>query len=106
MGMLPYGIFARQCGATRRKKKHESDQPRHCEPRKSQTANRLFFERPMRSSKAAPPNSSCFSPAGPGVAGRALIRPLPGPPCVGSDSLVDDRGCLTDGRNERPSPAT
>src|SRR5216683_1464626 len=39
---------------------------------------------------AAPPNSSCYSPAGPGV-GRL---------CVVSDSLVDDRGCLTD-RTER-----
>src|SRR5260370_18697443 len=39
---------------------------------------------------AAPPNSSCYSPAGPGV----------GQPCVVSDSLVDDRGCLAD-RTER-----
>src|SRR6266446_5568890 len=43
---------------------------------------------------AAPPNSSCYSPAGPGV----------GRPCVVSDSLVDDRGCLTDGTERQAFP--
>ena len=45
--------------------------------------------------KAAPPNPSCSSPAVPGV-GRPCVDPaVRDHPCVVSDSLVDDRGCLT-----------
>src|SRR5690348_9488520 len=59
-------------------------------PQTPQTANRLFFERHRNGSRPRPPNSRCYSPAGPG-AGRL---------CDVSDSLVDDRGCLAD-RTER-----
>src|SRR5215472_4862825 len=51
----------------------------------------LAAEEPI---KAAPPNSRCHSPAGPGT-GRL---------CVVSDSLVDDRGCLADRTERQPLP--
>src|SRR5882757_7136258 len=44
---------------------------------------------------AAPPNSSCYSPAGPGR----------DHPCVVSDSLVDDRGCLADWTERKAFPS-
>ena len=55
-----------------------------CRP-KPETANKLLFERPMRSSR---PRSQ-----------TQVVLLLPRPVwagCVVSDSLVDDRGCLTD----------
>ena len=62
-----------------------------------QTANKLCYVRPKRPSKPRPQTQIVFLPPDPVWAGRALTQAKPGPPsCVVSDSLVDNRGCLTD----------
>ena len=43
------------------------------EPQKNHTANKLFFERPMRSSRPRPPTQVVFLPPDPVWADRALI---------------------------------
>src|ERR1700675_2101770 len=48
--------------------------PKYAVTPELQTANRLSYERPVRSSRPRPQNTICYSPAGPGV-GRSSTDP-------------------------------
>ncbi len=68
--------------------------PKYAVTPELQTANRLSYKRPLRSSRPRPQNTICYSPAGPGVGRSFVDLDDRGLPCVVSDSLVDNRGCL------------
>src|SRR5216683_7849705 len=104
MKMRPRGNFRAAQRATRSQRETQRRSSTSREPQKNQTANRLFFERPMRSSRPRPQTQVVFLPPDPVWASRALIPTGRDHPCVVSDSLVDDRGCLTDGTERQAFP--
>src|SRR5260370_35188013 len=93
--MRPHGGFPAAPGVTRSQKERQGRSSTSREPQKTQTANKLFFERPMRLSRPRPQTQVVFLPPDPVGVSRALIALCRDPPAVGLDSQSDDRGCLT-----------
>src|SRR5258708_12686002 len=102
--MRPRRNFRAALRVTPSQKETQSRSARSLETQKNQTANKLFFERPLRWSRPRPQTQVVFLPPDPVWASRALIPTRSGPPCVVSDSLVDDRGCLTHGPEQQAFP--
>ena len=73
MRMRPRGDFPALLRMTRSQKETPGRSSRSREPQKNHTANKLFFERPMRSSRPRPQTQVVFLPPDPAWAGRALI---------------------------------
>ena len=94
--MLPDGRYFPQREAERPRGTTISRQNPNSRPEKSQTENRLFCKRPLTESRPRPQTQVVLLPPNPVWAGRAITRYAPGPHMLVSDSLVDDRGCLTD----------
>jgi len=72
MRMHPRGDFPALLRVTRSQKETQGRSSTSREPQKNHTPNRLFFERPMRSSRPRPQTQVVFLPPDPVWAGRAL----------------------------------
>ena len=73
MRMRPRGDFPALLRVTRPQKETPGRSSTSREPQKNHTANKLFFERPMRSSRPRPQTQVVFLPPDPVWTGRALI---------------------------------
>src|SRR5258708_8413690 len=78
MRMRPRGDFPAALRLTRSQKEIQARSPTSLEPQKNQTANKLFFERPMRSSRPRPQTQVVFLPPDPVWVSRALTPTRPG----------------------------
>src|ERR1700687_5035504 len=84
MRVRPRGDFSAALRLTRSQKETQARLSTPLEPQKNQTANKLFFERPMRSSRPRPQTQVVFLPPDPVWVSRALVptRSEPAVRCV------------------------